>query len=375
MAGLPPADPLRGRSLPELREMLSRQERLLGDRKFICRLPDKGKKISDFAEKLKIAIAQEEELRRTTELLSAVRLEFQKKQDAIESSKQKVVVSSDKSTCEDSSLIIERSALHISNEVKPALQNKQSIWTEKRSTKNKTEVVEVSSIPQGNENVLEVSAARHSLDASKAPEHNSLGKTENPVPSASSEALCDAFERISFGWKECEEKSEEGQNVKRKGNPFQNLPNTTPQTPHYIEVLELRAKNPVTQKSKFKTNVLPAELSGSSRGSPGIPSPGAPSSSVSAEERRRRDRKHLDDITAARLPPLHHEPTQLLSIGESITIQIQQKEAFEEMQAKLAAQKLAERLGIKMVHYEPEGEMVAGYREVRDENGYSSAED
>lgn len=45
------------------------------------------------------------------------------------------------------------------------------------------------------------------------------------------------------------------------------------------------------------------------------------------------------------------------------------------MQAKVAAQKLAERLGIKMVHCEPEGQMMTGYREVRDEERDSSAED
>ncbi|NWX14179.1 GRL1A polymerase, partial [Aegotheles bennettii] len=59
-------------------------------RKFIARLPDKGKKISDFAEKLKLAVLQEEELARTAELLSAVRLEFQVKQEEINTSKQQV---------------------------------------------------------------------------------------------------------------------------------------------------------------------------------------------------------------------------------------------------------------------------------------------
>lgn len=45
------------------------------------------------------------------------------------------------------------------------------------------------------------------------------------------------------------------------------------------------------------------------------------------------------------------------------------------MQAKVAAQKLAERLGSKMVHFEPEGQMMTGYREVRDEERDNSAED
>ncbi|KFV02669.1 DNA-directed RNA polymerase II subunit GRINL1A, partial [Tauraco erythrolophus] len=91
-------------------------------------------------------------------------------------------------------------------------------------------------------------------------------------------------------------------------------------------------------------------------------------SPITTEERRLRDKKHLNDITAARLPPLHHSPAKLLSIEESIAIQIQQKEAYEEMQAKLAAQKLAERLNIKMLRFEPEGKASMQYREVRDED-------
>ncbi|NWV74865.1 GRL1A polymerase, partial [Dasyornis broadbenti] len=78
-------------------------------RKFIARLPDKGKKISDFAEKLKLAILQEEELARTTELLSAVRLEFQAKQEEINTSKQEVVLNEDTVNCVDSSVFNENS--------------------------------------------------------------------------------------------------------------------------------------------------------------------------------------------------------------------------------------------------------------------------
>ena len=98
-------------------------------------------------------------------------------------------------------------------------------------------------------------------------------------------------------------------------------------------------------------------------------------SPISSEERRRRDRKHLDDITAARLLPLHHLPTQLLSIEESLALQRQQKQSYEEIQSKLAAQKLAERLNIKMQSYNPEGESSRKYREVRDEDDDQSSED
>ncbi|NWV38009.1 GRL1A polymerase, partial [Grantiella picta] len=78
-------------------------------RKFIARLPDKGKKISDFAEKLKLAILQEEELARTAELLSAVRLEFRAKQEEINTRKQEIVLNEETANCADSSVFNENS--------------------------------------------------------------------------------------------------------------------------------------------------------------------------------------------------------------------------------------------------------------------------
>ncbi|NXM80304.1 GRL1A polymerase, partial [Oenanthe oenanthe] len=80
-------------------------------RKFIARLPDKGKKISDFAEKLKLAIFQEEEVARTAELFSAVRLEFKAKQEEINTSKQEVVLTEDTVNSADSSVVNENSKI------------------------------------------------------------------------------------------------------------------------------------------------------------------------------------------------------------------------------------------------------------------------
>ncbi|KAF1409041.1 hypothetical protein FQV22_0007659, partial [Spheniscus magellanicus] len=83
-------------------------------RKFISRLPDKGKKISDFAEKLTLAVLQEEELARTAELLSAVRLEFQVKQEEINTSKRQVILNEDTLNCEDCSVFNENSNIEVS---------------------------------------------------------------------------------------------------------------------------------------------------------------------------------------------------------------------------------------------------------------------
>ncbi|XP_054858441.1 protein GRINL1A isoform X2 [Eublepharis macularius] len=368
-------EPLRGRSLPELREMLRRQERLLGDRKFISRLPDEGKKVSASAEKLKVAIAQEEELRRRAELLSAVRLQFQKKPEELEASQCGTAASEDILVGDDPPLIPDTAASHANKELGSAVQNKPSVGATKTRAKNKPEPAKQShrdSYPlQEQNNVSEV------LPTSRLP-HHVLGFADNAAgpTDRSTKALVEALERLSIAEQEHKEESTgKGLNAECRENPFQSLQHQTPKSAHYIEVLEWRAKNPVEKKSMFKTNRTLAESSGSSNSSSKAPSPRGPLSSLSAEERRRREKQQLDDVTAARLPPLHHAPVQLLPMEASITLQVQQKAAYEEMQAKLAAQKLAQKLGIQMVSYEPEGEAAVSYQEVKDEDGYSSSED
>ncbi|KAF6130921.1 hypothetical protein HJG60_007867 [Phyllostomus discolor] len=146
---------------------------------------------------------------------------------------------------------------------------------------------------------------------------------------------------------------------------------------------ELQSKLDYLTETQPKTEVETREIGVGCDLLPRLPSRQNDSSShqqrggspVSSEERRRRDKQHLDDITAARLLPLHHMPTQLLSIEESLALQQQQKKSYEEMQAKLAAQKLAERLNIIMQSYNPEGETSRKYREVRDEDDNPSSDD
>ncbi|NWR04700.1 GRL1A polymerase, partial [Paradoxornis webbianus] len=119
-------------------------------RKFIARLPDKGKKISDFVEKLKLAIFQEEEVARTAELLSAVRLEFQAKQEEINTSKQEVVLTEDTANSADSSVCHENSNIKGTSDISaerqeaecveedatdPALENQR---TQRKNNKVKT---------------------------------------------------------------------------------------------------------------------------------------------------------------------------------------------------------------------------------------------
>ncbi|NWI66956.1 GRL1A polymerase, partial [Todus mexicanus] len=103
-------------------------------RKFIARLPDKGKKISDFAEKLKLAIAQEEELARTAELLSAVRLEFQVKKEEINTSKQQIILNKDTLNHEDSSIFNESANIKEASEISSQRHEAERIEQDATST-------------------------------------------------------------------------------------------------------------------------------------------------------------------------------------------------------------------------------------------------
>uniref|UniRef100_A0A8C5T7P3 DNA-directed RNA polymerase II subunit GRINL1A n=1 Tax=Malurus cyaneus samueli TaxID=2593467 RepID=A0A8C5T7P3_9PASS len=345
-------------ALPELREMLRRQS---GCWKFIGRLPDKGKKISDFAEKLKLAILQEEELARTAELLSAVRLEFRAKQEEINTSKQQIVLNEDTENCANSSVFNVNSSVKDISDISAERKEAEFI-AEDTVTKDQNSFCEV---------VSKLATSNHLNNDQQVSQSNTEDGTESTAALDNSrDALIDAFRRVTIADRDNSEKIlEKEQNVaKQKGNAFGSQ---HPKTPHYIEVLQARAKNPVIKKPKFKTNAFLLFLHLQGNYSSHCLELGSP---IPPEERRLRDKKHLDDITAARLPPLHHSPAKLLPIEESIAIQIQQKEAYEEMQAKLAAQKLAERLNIKMLRFEPEGDASMQYREVRDED-YFSAED
>ncbi|XP_010835112.1 PREDICTED: protein GRINL1A [Bison bison bison] len=350
------------RSLAELREMLKRQERLLRNVKFICKLPDKGKKISDAVTKLKAAIAEREEVRGRSELFYPVSLDCKERQKVI------AVVDGDRDKAQNSDQILDTSS------PVPGCSSVANITSSQTTSRQQglahptrggdAEAAEAEHTVSEHPTSTSGAPAPSSSQASEGlPQHCALGQVEDH-PGSSDNLFIDRLQRITIA-DPTEHHSEGNQNPENLAGLW-----SGPQKkPHYMEVLEMRAKNPMPPPHKFKTNVLPSQPRDSSsacqrRGSP-----------ISSEERRRRDRKHLDDITAARLLPLHHLPTQLLSIEESLALQRQQKQSYEEIQAKLAAQKLAERLNIKMQSYNPEGESSRKYREVRDEDDDQSSED
>lgn len=328
--------------------------------KFICRLPDNGKKILDSVAKLKAAIAEREEVRGKSELFHPVSLDCKLRQKA-------VAVDTDTDEAQNSDQILDTSSLvpgcPVDNIPSPETASRQQGL--------------VHSTCKGDEEALEIgdtvnmcpapSSRAHAPSSPKAserpPQHRVSGQAEENSGS-SDYRFIDRLQKITIA-DSSEHDSEENSRLEN----LTGLCRGTQRKPHYMEVLDMRAKNPVPSARKFKTNVLPPQQNGSPRHPRGRGPP------VSSEERQHRDKQHLDDITAARLLPLHHLPTQLLSIEESLALQQQQKQNYEEMQAKLAAQKLAERLNIKMQSYNPEGETSRKYREVRDEDDDPSSDE
>ncbi|KAM4676091.1 protein GRINL1A [Discoglossus pictus] len=332
---------LRGKNTEELLEILERQEKLLSNKTFIAKLPDRGKKILDYTEKVRHAIAEQKELNKTTELLSNFRLEFQ--------AAQHVTACTHSQENHEDNMVAHAQLDNMVNQspTVKSVQNKQ---------KRVTDITEMK--PQSHLDTTNVSVPASTNQESPRNGTNAAGKS-----SLDTELLVNDLQKINLsGSNDNSSRSTSEISAVQDRNPFSTTP-VKPTKSHFITVIEKRATNPIKKKEKFMANHLPSSSSSSSLNQ----SPGERQPKLSAEERRAQDKKHLDDITAARLPPLHHAPTQLMPLEESIALQIAQKQSYEEKQAKLAAQKLMEKLNIKVGTFNPEGDSYMKYRDLRED--------
>uniref|UniRef100_UPI00398E5EDA myocardial zonula adherens protein-like n=1 Tax=Pristiophorus japonicus TaxID=55135 RepID=UPI00398E5EDA len=393
-------------SLDRQRTVETREQMVSCDipiRKFIQSLPDKGKRITEFIAKLEAAIAQHEEVERAAELLSAVKLEFQKKprertpeeevfsnenatlplttgqiignksKDCDEVKRERYVLSKvdvEGITNEESSKFYDKNQ-ELSHKRRKVLEKEQATsgsYTAKRATNSENSLYSVDS--------QRTTSVKQEKNNPTRP-HNTASDLEADFVTKT-DLLSDRLDAVTLKdnghSKVCHKMQEEptlSSNVKFNDNPFQTLHHQVKKTPHYVDILEQRAKNPVVKRAQFKAN---HPISGFPGSSPDH-SPGRSALKLSPAERRLRDRKHLDDITAARLPPLYHTPAQLLSLEESGELQISQKQKYESTQASLAADKLTQRLNIKIMNFNPECASATTYREYRDQGDNNSSEE
>lgn len=298
-------------SKEELQDLLLRQEKILSNKRLLQTLPDKGLKIRDFAEKIRQAIDLNEGEERKQRLVSVTMMELESKYHQAFTSQQRTVHNT--------------SAGSASGDVK-----QDSQITDQK---------------------LQRISDRLALNNSYTQQTQ----------------LVEALGRVSISVESSTEIKNTSDNCFEKTHP--------PTKPHYISVIEKTEKTPTSRKTKFKPNQLQSRDDVCSSGSLSPSQSSETFSTLSAQERRQRDRKHLDDITAATLPPLHHCPAQLLSLEQSADLLREQTKKQHELQAKLAAQKLSEGLKISMGSYTPDGGPMAAYREVHDEGAQLSSEE
>ncbi|XP_059808540.1 protein GRINL1A [Hypanus sabinus] len=377
---------LGGMSKGELEELLRRQLKLKANKKFIQNLPDKGKRINEFIQKLETAIAYHEEVEQMAEALSAVKLEFQMKQDVAEIFANESVTStqtagqvvSNKSVQKDTSAL---SKIDVKGGVKKeisevCIENQEPSPERATALEREQAICHTAKAAVKNENSLDNQNTKQEVN-----KHTDLQIATNVIGTdfdKTADLISDKFGAIflmenehSKVQKKIPEEPTIADNMKLNDNPFWTLHHQMKKTPHYIDVLQQRAINPVVKKAQFKTN---CPLSGSPGSSPDQ-SPGRSELKLSPAERRLRNQKHLDDITAARLPPLYHSPAQLLSVEESAKLQMAQKEKYESAQAKFAAERLTQRANIKVVTFDLEHEATPIHQGYRDPGDSSSSED
>uniref|UniRef100_A0A3P9IYR7 RNA polymerase II subunit M n=1 Tax=Oryzias latipes TaxID=8090 RepID=A0A3P9IYR7_ORYLA len=321
---------LRNQSREELQELLLRQEKILSNKRLLQTLPDKGKKIQDFADNVRLAIEQRIEEERRRDLLSATRSDLQSKYQQAFSSQQRGVTSS-----------------------APSYQNEEG--EDSRGTESTPDLAPTKKNATL-EKQMDTSAAEPSVKSEEIKESE----------------LVEALDRVQVSNSNTG-KSKEAFNSKATTNYF--LQKQTPKKPHYIAVLNRGESSSHAIRQKFKPNQLlnRSDISTSGSSSPGEPSGDA--SPLSAQARREQDKKHLDDVTAAKLPPLHHNPAQLLTLEESAALLVEHTRKQQELQAKLAAQKLSEGLKMSVGGYNPDGGSMGAYREVHDEEAQLSSEE
>jgi hypothetical protein len=255
-------------------------------------LPDKGKKISGTVAKLKAAIAEREEVRGKSELLRPVSLDCKLKQKAIAG------VDVDIKKAQNSDQILDTSSL---------VPGRSSVDNIKSSKTTSEKQGLVHPAYKSNEEIPETEYTVNKCPASSSrarapgarghlPQHFISSQAED-IPSTFDNPFVDKLQRITI--------ADPGEHLEENTSAENliGLCSGTPKKPHYIEVQEMRAKTPVPPPHKFKTNVLLSQQDDLPSHCPRAESP------VSSGERRRRDKQHLDDITAARLLPLHHLPT------------------------------------------------------------------
>lgn len=243
-------------------------------------MPDKGKRINEFIQKLDAAIARHEEVEQTAELLSAVKLEFQVAQvemtfDKEEDLTNEVVTSTliarqvwnetEKDQYVLSKINVQSGVKNENSEVCIENQKSNPVRGTVLEKEQATLAIQSSKVSTKSENSLDSLMDHQSTVDIKQEGNNHLDlhNATNVMDGdfdETTELLADRFGKVSLTEnehrkvpKKIHEEPTLISDVKFADNPFRTL-HQVKKNPHYVDVLQHRAMNPLVKKAQFKTN-------------------------------------------------------------------------------------------------------------------------
>lgn len=215
-------------------------------RKFICKLPDKGKKILDYVAKLKAAIAEHEKVRGKCKLFDPASLKSELRQKAPDTDGNTNQAWNSDQILDGSSLVLDHPSKESSGASKTPTQLGSFVQPGSRGDEEVTEIENPVSKPPTSSGRATVPPSSEAIE--HLPQQCVSSETEDNC-SSSYDLLVDRLQRIKVS---DEHSSEETTSTSKN---LTGLGSRTQKKPHFMEVLEMRAQNPVPSPHKFKTNV------------------------------------------------------------------------------------------------------------------------
>lgn len=343
---------LEDKSIQELQELLNREENILRKKKFVSSLPDKGKKINEFRQKLLDLINKKQDLYHEAAL----------PQTSISSSEEKIKQHLNP-------LIKPKSRFSEEENVFKSVENDIVEVTKKNVARD---IVSMESQPRGSE------AEAMIMQDNKSPvqtTQDNVNTLPSPLQTAQTTThVASEFEKLRDTSCQGDQKTTQvvtnpscgvnkapktAQNQDTEINMLENAMERIDFGPcvSIIESEELRVKileNSAKVSPHFKTNSflkihhvedLPDKYKWKSRQNHPIT---GPDSSAPHHMTVRED-------SAATPPDYKYKEARLIPLDESMQLQQAQQKHQEELQAQAAAERLARSLKIKMETYNPEG--------------------
>lgn len=211
-------------------------------------MPDRGKRIRDYTEKVRAAITKHERLKKTTEVLSKFQLEFEENQNEVKEKSQMARLADKKTLVlpaetlpnkgSNSTSSVWATAIASNEDLSSPSLTKNTLHGKIRSNVDTTFTVDT---------VSEMSHKRN-VDVGKPPVQQDKIPQTAKNKAGTADGLVDSLKMISIN--DCTERG----GGSKTSNQLKNFAHPVAKPSHYLDVIEKRAGSPVLQKEKFRPN-------------------------------------------------------------------------------------------------------------------------